>query len=229
MKYYKTFEQYNIAPNRKESNLSPELYQLVRTPEFKTWFGDWENEPEKSSKVLDENGEPLLMFHHSDKSFDSFIKTKGFNSNLLVGNEEVQRHAFFFSSDEEFSKRYGKYKYISFLNIKKPFIFGEHYYYKNNYPQYSEIFEEFEDFSYDNGIDLKYNNVTKSLEITPDYSWLFLDDELGEVFVKFLKMNKYDGVIFNEFYKTNSSDEYHSEFETTAVFDNNQIKVVKLY
>ena len=52
-----------IAPNGKTSNLTPEQYKLVRTPEFKEWFGDWENDPENASKVVDENGEPLVVYH----------------------------------------------------------------------------------------------------------------------------------------------------------------------
>ena len=31
-----------LAPNGKPSNLAPEQYRQVRTPEFKRWFGDWE-------------------------------------------------------------------------------------------------------------------------------------------------------------------------------------------
>ena len=44
-------EEALLAPNGKPSKLSPELYKLVRTPEFKNWFGDWENNPESASKV----------------------------------------------------------------------------------------------------------------------------------------------------------------------------------
>ena len=52
-----------LAPNGKPSNLTPEQYKLVRTPEFKRWFGDWEKNASKSSKALDENGEPKIMYH----------------------------------------------------------------------------------------------------------------------------------------------------------------------
>jgi hypothetical protein len=40
-------------------------YRLERTPLFKAWFGDWENAPESraTSKILDESGEPALMYH----------------------------------------------------------------------------------------------------------------------------------------------------------------------
>ena len=30
---------------------------------FKNWFGDWENDPGNASKVVDENGMPLVLFH----------------------------------------------------------------------------------------------------------------------------------------------------------------------
>ena len=52
-----------LAPNGKKSNLTPEQYKLVRTREFKAWFGDWENDHQNASKVVDENGEPLVVYH----------------------------------------------------------------------------------------------------------------------------------------------------------------------
>lgn len=55
----------NLAPNGKPSNLNDKQYQQVRTPEFKNWFGDWENDPKNASKVVDENGEPMVVYHGS--------------------------------------------------------------------------------------------------------------------------------------------------------------------
>ena len=51
-----------IAPNGKPSNLTPEQWKLVRTPEFKAWFGDWEKSPNKYM-LIDENGEPMVWWH----------------------------------------------------------------------------------------------------------------------------------------------------------------------
>jgi len=51
-----------IAPNGKPSNLNATQYELVRTPAFKKWFGDWENEP-NDNMLVDENGEPLILWH----------------------------------------------------------------------------------------------------------------------------------------------------------------------
>lgn len=63
-----------------KSNLTLKQQKLVRTPEFKAWFGDWENDPENSSKVVDENGEPLVVFHGSPA---------GETTNFAMGSEQV--------------------------------------------------------------------------------------------------------------------------------------------
>ena len=52
-----------LAPNGKPSNLTKSQWQEVRTPAFKRWFGDWENDPANASKIVDENGEPLVVYH----------------------------------------------------------------------------------------------------------------------------------------------------------------------
>ena len=53
--------RYMLAPNGKKSNLNELQWVQVRTTAFKNWFGDWKNDPENSSKVVDENGEPLVV------------------------------------------------------------------------------------------------------------------------------------------------------------------------
>jgi hypothetical protein len=65
-----------IAPNGKESNLTPEQYKLVRTKAFKDWFGDWENDPKNASKVVDENGEPLVVYRGSKSKNPNYIPHK---------------------------------------------------------------------------------------------------------------------------------------------------------
>lgn len=65
IKFSKAKAQERLAPNGKPSNLNATQYEQVRTPEFKEWFGDWENDPENASKVVDENGEPLVVYHGS--------------------------------------------------------------------------------------------------------------------------------------------------------------------
>lgn len=69
-----------VAPNGKPSKLNSNQHRQVRTPEFKAWFGDWENDPENASKVIDENGEPMVVYTGTskDKDFDKFnVPTNG--------------------------------------------------------------------------------------------------------------------------------------------------------
>ena len=60
------------APNGKNSNLTERQWLQVRTKAFKEWFGDWENNPSKASKVIDENGEPLVVYHGQVSTFREF-------------------------------------------------------------------------------------------------------------------------------------------------------------
>lgn len=60
---------FRKAPNGQPSNLTAEQWEMVRTPEFKKWFGDWENDPENASKVVDENGEPKVMYHGTELDY----------------------------------------------------------------------------------------------------------------------------------------------------------------
>jgi hypothetical protein len=102
-----------LAPNKKPSNLTPEQYKLVRTPAFKEWFGDWENDPENASKVVDSNGEPLVVYHATNNKFWEFSKEK-----QVVG---YYGKGYYFSSSLEKAKDYGKRVIPAFLNIKSVF------------------------------------------------------------------------------------------------------------
>lgn len=67
------------APNGNPTNLNERQWLQVRTKAFKNWFGDWENSPSKASKVVDENGEPLVVYHggSNTKIFDTSGNRRG--------------------------------------------------------------------------------------------------------------------------------------------------------
>ena len=95
-----------LAPNGKPSNLTPEQYKLVRTPEFKAWFGDWENDPANASKVVDENGEPLPVYHGTNNDFNVFDV------------EETRFNYLYFAVNKEYAEKFGKVKSY-FINANK--------------------------------------------------------------------------------------------------------------
>ena len=110
-----------LAPNGKPSNLSPEQYKLVRTPEFKAWFGDWQNDPANASKVVDEETkEPLVCYHGTpNATFSKFQNGLNFFS-------ENKDYADNYKSTISSSRTYGKTRtkegtYQVFLNLKNPF------------------------------------------------------------------------------------------------------------
>ena len=98
------------APNGKLTNLTERQWLQVRTKAFKDWFGDWENDPKNASKVVDENGEPLVVYHGSTAKFNTFDKSKNkkeywedANGNTI---EYDTNNAFFFSNNKASAKSY---------------------------------------------------------------------------------------------------------------------------
>jgi hypothetical protein len=102
-----------LAPNGNKSNLPNKLYRYVRTDEFKSWFGDWENNKSDSSKMLDENGEPMIFYHGTKTKFDRFDPDKQKIGWLGRG--------FYFTDDKIETKQYGRNMLKVFLNIRNPF------------------------------------------------------------------------------------------------------------
>lgn len=85
---YRGTEQWMKAPNGQPTQLSERQWIQVRTPSFKAWFGDWEafaakqggvwnDDKGEVSKAVDDNGEPLVVYHGTTKGGFSEFKTPG--------------------------------------------------------------------------------------------------------------------------------------------------------
>ena len=101
------------APNGQPTNLTEQQWLQVRTKAFKEWFGDWENDPKNSSKIVDENGEPMVMIHGSQALFDTFKKGGPHGSSgpgIYFGKAPK-------NSDWSYGGKNG-YKYLVFLNVR---------------------------------------------------------------------------------------------------------------
>lgn len=75
---------YMKAPNGADTNLTHKQWAQVRTRSFKDWFGDWENSPEKASKVVDENGEPKVVFHGTPLRRDQITPNRGWQKDGIT-------------------------------------------------------------------------------------------------------------------------------------------------
>lgn len=114
------------APNGKSTNLTERQWLQIRTKAFKEWFGDWENNPKDASKAVDENGEPLVVYHYTDNEnlsefsteFDNFFsKTGGTKNAIFFTTDNVVPG----SEDNFLTSR--KAKLSLFLNIKNLEVF----------------------------------------------------------------------------------------------------------
>lgn len=95
---------YLKAPNGADTKLTPEQWAMVRTKAFKAWFGDWENDPENASKIVDENGEPMVVYRGQNWDKQDGKMTSGL----------------FVSLDEDFAEGYGDVKPL-FVRSVNPF------------------------------------------------------------------------------------------------------------
>ena len=85
------------APNGNPTNLNERQWLQVRTKNFINWFGDWINNPSEASKVVDENGEPLVVYHGSKSIFNVFDSSKSGSRQYL--SQQI-KPTNFFSSDK---------------------------------------------------------------------------------------------------------------------------------
>ena len=108
------------APNGANTNLTEDQWLSVRTAAFKNWFGDWEHDPQNASKVVDENGEPRVVYHGTYGDFTVFDKAK-IGSATDYG---IWGRGFYFTNME--NTPYGNKKLALFLNIRNPFIFNDY-------------------------------------------------------------------------------------------------------
>ena len=197
---------YMTAPNGEKTKLDADQWATVRTTNFKNWFGDWENDPENASKVVDENGEPMVVWHGRSAEFNTFEKKEGVR--FIMGLEDdVKAEGFFFSPDkglaEEFASnsyrhRGGKANVVPcFLNIRRPMdLTGE---------DYDRIYEDVTGWEYMVGMD------------TQDNLWGIMDED---GMADKIKEKGYDGAIFVE----EVDDSYEPTKISYCALDANQIK-----
>jgi DNA repair protein RadC/predicted amidophosphoribosyltransferase len=100
------------APNGRRTDLDERQWVLVRTPSFKKWFGDWENDKENSSKVIDSNGEPLVVYHGTrEAGFSEFMMSTDWEADgegLPLGHYFSSRAttAYTYSGSFDFAKEF---------------------------------------------------------------------------------------------------------------------------
>lgn len=210
-----------LAPNGKPSRLNSKQYKLVRTSAFKKWFGDWEKDPENASKVIDSNGEPLIVFHGSPtgKRFNSF-KSK-YNLFFFASEKNVAKNQYSsMSSDGLFLK--DSRVFDVFLNIRNPYRIDA----ENR--EYCDINQDFDNENYEILEDLAYSVKNYQIEDdeeeneneTPVYDGLIakrVDEE--QMF------GAYGKTAITDVYVSFSPNQIKIADGTNTTFDNNNVDI----
>ena len=115
---------YEQAKADGETVLTYRQWVQVRTPAFKEWFGDWENDPDNASKVVNpETGEPLVVYHGSKSGEFTVFDPKQTGRRFGVG---THGKGFYFATDLGTAIYYGERPlHEVFLNIRNPLDRGE--------------------------------------------------------------------------------------------------------
>ena len=81
-----------------DSPVKPKMKNVTESVQFKRWFGNWIENPEKASKIVNADGSPKIMYHQTDADFSVF-RTESTGAGR--GDAILPDGAFFKSSDTD--------------------------------------------------------------------------------------------------------------------------------
>ncbi len=92
----------------------------TNTPKFKRWFGD--------SKVVDDNGEPLVVYHGTNAEFEEFsIENDGFPNDAVVffsGDKNIAEEFVGLNGNDRDASPGGERVVSAYLSVKNPAFIG---------------------------------------------------------------------------------------------------------
>jgi len=176
--FFKPFTWKGIEMNTSKAEQTALSAAVLENDRFLRWFGD--------SKVIDANGEPLVVYHGTGNSFSEF---------KLTGH--VVRQGFYFTSDAQFASGYAEdwaddISYMEgeeaqgasimpvYLSIKNPVDV------RNGWP--ADVAEKLDDI-------INYEFLTT---LPASDFWLAMDDLVGENVKLTLESFGHDGLIASE-------------------------------
>lgn len=189
-----------LAPNGKVSNLTERQYAQVRTKAFKEWFGDWENDTANASKVVDKNGEPLVVYHGSKKGINIF-KSDGYNN--------------IYFADGHTAMTYGYTPYAVFLNIKNPINI------KGNNKSISQVSLDYTDNKYNRitGVELNKNNADGVIYSNVEDIGPLLREQKKDIIDSWIKIYNNNGL--STIYVVQNPNQIKSATDNIGTFDAN--------
>ena len=187
----------NIIIRKIDSNVNKKINKITQSQQFVRWFGDWQNKPKTASKVVDGNGEPLVVYHQTGNDFTVF-DTKHTGAGEF--DSEMPTGIFMKPTSDNIGLR-GNKQMALYANIRNPLTVNNRAelvrFYEKNIDGYKEARENIND------IDSEYEASKKAKSLIDDY----------------FRSSNYDGVIVN-----NDVGSFGRSTKTYIAFSNTQVK-----
>lgn len=129
------------AESVKQKN-SEVVDEITESKNFKEWFGDWQNHPERASKVVNADGTPKVVYHGTlAHGLHEFKKS-------FIGSRfSFDETGFFFTDNKSLAQDYATGDFDNskgevipaYLNVRRPLVFDSQYALKNGY---GKVFRE---------------------------------------------------------------------------------------
>lgn len=234
-----------VSINGLKSQLTEKEYFNVRTPEFKSFFGDWETAYLNDSyagvsKVINPiTKEPQPVFHGTNVLFVNWQTYETNNAHYFAVKREFSE---FFATtweertdkagvDSEILKKLnpnrGSFLLRCFIDVKNPIDFsrfGVEKYPIREYLTFLRVNYNIGDFDFWTNI-TSHSGITQNTEV---FAWQII--RLWQSFTKYVKVfTTYDGYIFYEYIPTTPYGGLENASLSYCAFESNQIKFTDAY
>ena len=108
------------------SNVKTKFKNITETQQFKRWFGDWQKNPKKASKIVNPDGTPMVVYHGTNADFSVF------DANRTSRTTKRYADGFYFTTEKKVAEKWGKFRAKEnggnsivmecFLDVKNPLI-----------------------------------------------------------------------------------------------------------
>ncbi len=199
-----------VAKGAKEFAQS-EIMPKTETKKFKKWFGD--------SKVLDEQGKPLVVYHGTFSNFEGFDKSKLGSATKA----ESAKQGFFFAKDPAVASSYAQnpdfFSDAPFLNVINKITLGG---LEKATIATGKLFRQ--DFTPKEGGNVLpvYLSMENPLEVD-FHNDVYREKSYNDILTK-ARSEGHDGVIFKNTFDSGFIDEGHIPTDIYTVFEPKQIK-----
>jgi hypothetical protein len=182
------------------------LFENINQP-FKEWFD--------GSKIVDSSGNPMILYHGTNKPISSFSSHRMGNSSNVFGSWQIKRYGIFLAEDEKLALEYGSHLIKCYGACFNPL----------------DLRKEISDSLFntlEHHVEQKYGNGFHFARFIlrhagGSHTWALFDEDEGyepEFMIKVFKEIGYDGVIIEE------SSENVNNTKTWVLFDPDQVWII---